>query len=247
VEDLNKIKDRIAKLLAMADDTSSPEEAAIAASRARKLMGKYQLEAWECSKEIEEAFATKRATRAYAAIPEYINWLATAVAEFDDCQSVMFYDHMTYKMDSKRNQNEGRRPKSVGRGLEFRGYESDVNMAVAMFDKLHEAMNRQCKSYLAPFGYSKYPVKEGTAFKASFCGVIGSRLRDMTTERDELTMTSSSTALVLIKKAAVDEKFGEVKYSNGKYQVDESDWSARHAGDAGYRAGQRQQIMEEIQ
>jgi len=250
MEDLNKIKDRIAKLLAMAEDTSSPEEAAIAASRARKLMDKYQLDAWECTKDIEEAFAKMRATRAYASLPEYINILATAVAKFNDCQSVMFYDYMDYKMKSKQNQNKGGAPKSVGKGMEFRGYESDVQMAVAMFDKLHDAMNKQCKAYLAPFGYTKYPQKEGTAFKASFCGVLSNRLNEMTKERDELTFTSNSklsTSLVVIKKAAVDEKFGEVKYRSAKYQLDESDYMAREAGDAGRRAGHRQQIIEEIQ
>ena len=39
-EEFQKIKERIAKLLAMARDASSPNEAAIAAQRARSLMDK---------------------------------------------------------------------------------------------------------------------------------------------------------------------------------------------------------------
>lgn len=249
MEDLNKIKERVAKLLAMAEDTSSPEEAAIAASRARKLMDKHQLEAWECQKDVQEPFCEARATRVYAAMPVYLDILSVAVAKFNDCQSIKQRDSMTYKMEAKRNQNGGAAPKSLGAYIEFRGYESDVQMAVAMLDKLVEAANNQCKTYLKPFGYDKYPVKVGTAFKQQFCHELTARLSAMTKERDELTFndaaTGTSTSLVVIKKASADEKYGAAEYQNVRLKGPK-DAEADDAARAGRIAGQRQTIIEEI-
>jgi hypothetical protein len=54
--DLEKIKDRIAKLLRMSQDASSPNEAAIAAGRARALMDKYQIEAFDANNQVKEVF-----------------------------------------------------------------------------------------------------------------------------------------------------------------------------------------------
>lgn len=247
-ENIERIKERIAKLLAMAADSSSPEEAAIAAGRARKLMDAHQLEAWECNQEIQEDFHSRRASRTYATFPEYLLVLATAVAKFNDCQAVRPRDFMSYKMESKRNQNEGRAPKSTGTYLEFRGYATDVQMAVDMFERLQAAMNAQCKAYLAPFGYSKYPVKIGTAWKAYFCHAITSRLESMTKERDELTYSSSSMALVVVaKKKAVDEKFGEVEYGTSSYTANLQDPEVTLAAADGHRAGKLHTIINELE
>jgi len=52
----DKILERIRKLLAMAGDTSSPNEATIAAGRARKLMDQYQVSEWDLKTDKDEDF-----------------------------------------------------------------------------------------------------------------------------------------------------------------------------------------------
>lgn len=247
-EDIQKIKDRIAKLLAMAADTSSPEEAAIAAGRARKLMDKYQLESWECEKDIKEKFDDKAATRNYASMPIFLSTLSVSVARFNDCQARAVTGFMDYKMDAKRNQNDGRAPKQFGSHIRFYGYESDVQMACDMFDKLIGAMNNQCKAYLLPFGYAKYPVKVGTAFKSYFCQALIDRINAMTKDRDELLIgsVSGSTSLVVVKAKTVADHFGEVHYRKAEYRSDLSDTSIGDAARAGKAAGERQTIIEEV-
>jgi hypothetical protein len=56
----DKILERIRKLLNMAADTSSPNEAAIAAGRARKLMDQYQVTDWDLKQNKEEDFGSAR-------------------------------------------------------------------------------------------------------------------------------------------------------------------------------------------
>ena len=58
---LDKIRARIQKLLAMAQDSSSPHEAAIAAERVQKLMAKFNLEMADV---IAEELQDERARRA---------------------------------------------------------------------------------------------------------------------------------------------------------------------------------------
>lgn len=116
--DLTKVKERIAKLLAMAKDASSPNEAAIAAQRARGLMDKYQLDEYDISEAAPDVFGEQDITRVFAAIPYHMDILAVAVALYNDCQSVFYEDRVTYKMDSKANQNAktgGGRTKAFGK------------------------------------------------------------------------------------------------------------------------------------
>lgn len=87
--DINKIKDRIKKLLAMAGDTSSPYETAIAASRVQKLMAEYNLEmadviAVELNDEdnIIEGSTGFR----YRRTPTYIGWIEYAIAKTFNCE-----------------------------------------------------------------------------------------------------------------------------------------------------------------
>lgn len=246
MEDLTKIKERIAKLLAMADDSSSPEEAAIAAGRARKLMDKHQLEAWECSKKMEEPMASRKATRAYGAVPEYIGQFAVIVGEFNDCQSVYETEIVTRHMDYKLRKSTVKGAKLLGKAIFFRGYETDVQMCCDMFDNLMGAAAKQCKTYLAPFGFTRYPVKEGTAFKTMFVHIVGQRLREITIKRDQIT--STGTSLIVAKMNAVDAYFGPLESAKRKsYEMNLDDPAVIAAAHAGMKAGESQKLMEEIE
>src|SRR5271165_781011 len=84
--DLEKIKDRVAKLLRMAADCASPNEAAIAAGRARALMDKYQIEAFDANNHVKDTFGVGVGSGYFKKLPTYMVALAVAVAKYNDCQ-----------------------------------------------------------------------------------------------------------------------------------------------------------------
>lgn len=237
-QDLEKIKDRIAKLLRMAADASSPNEAAIAAQRARALMDKHQLDLIDINQDQKEAFISSAAGRFYAAIPEYMDWFATAVAKYNDCQHVFEGGEVDYK----------KRPgdaKKWGKRSTFRGYESDVQLAIQMFQQLTEAVNRLCKVWMDEQGYASYSVRVGGHFKHGAFHIIAGRLSEMTKERDAL-VSSSGTALVIVKQQAVEEYFGSTEYKKLKARAiqEAADMEARRAG---YVAGRVVEIVKSVE
>lgn len=241
-QDLEKIKDRIAKLLRMAADASSPNEAAIAAGRARKLMDQYQLDSFDVGNRITEEFASEPGSRFFAAIPQYMSIFAVAVAKYNDCQARFESGHVTYK---KKDTD----PKQWGKRIVFMGYKSDVQLAIQMFEQLNEVVNRLCKEWMNSQGLTSYSVRIGGQFKLGAFGAIGSRLNEMTTKRDEITSDVGSTgALVVIKKAAVDEKFGAAKYGNSKTRaVDMSDHMEVEARRTGRAKGSVIEIVKSVE
>lgn len=76
----DKILDRIRKLLAMAGDTGSPNEATIAAGRARFLMDQHQVTEWDLKQNRPEDFG--KAEQLYMA--SYQGMLGIAMARLND-------------------------------------------------------------------------------------------------------------------------------------------------------------------
>jgi len=225
--DLIKIKDRIAKLLRMAADSSSPNEAAIAASRARKLMDKYQLDSLDINDSYDEDFESTPTGRFFSAIPQHLSVFSCSVAKYNDTQS--FYDYGT--VDFKKTDADR---KKAGKRVNFRGYASDVALSIQMYTTLLEAVDRLCKEYLADKGYAKYPVGVGGKFKMAAILEISDRLAAMTVERDRLTSSATGTSLVLMKSIAVTEKFGDPGYKVKPVAAPKS-----REDQAAYMAGQK--------
>lgn len=223
MEDLEKIKDRIAKLLRMAEDASSPNEAAIAAGRARRLMDKHQLDLFDVGNRIEEEFGMTPATRFYAAIPTHIDVLAVAVAQYNDCQARIQRGPVEHKLNRKRKLREDTY-RSHGKRVVFLGYKSDTELAVQMLDRLFAAINRLCKDYLTSKGHKKYPVNIGMQFKTGASSAIMATLKSLTAERDALMNSGDpGTSLMVIKKKNVDENFGETDYKDVSFKKQESE------------------------
>ena len=198
MEDLEKIKARIAKLLRMAQDESSPHEAANAAGRARKLMDKYQIDAMDLG-QAEEEFGTEIATPFLKDLPNYLTTLAVAVAKYNDCQAR--YENSFHSV----------RTWEIGKAIKFLGYKSDTALATEMFKRLSKAINRLCKEYLDQNGYVEYNAAIGGQFKTGASIAIITRLTAMTRERDALT-SSGGTSLVVTKTKSVNNHFGETQY-----------------------------------
>lgn len=251
-EELTKIKERIAKLLAMAADASSPNEAAIAAQRARALMDKYQLDEYDISEAAPVEFAQEAATRVFASVPYHVDVLAVAVAKYNDCHSVFEWAKMDYRMagKAKLNGRDGRGTKTEGKRILFRGFKNDVELAKQMLDRLLENIDRLCKAYMQANHPGKYNVRIGGDYKAAAARALIEKFKEMTVERAQLT-SATGTALVVVKEAKVNDHFGEVSYKSKSKSIakglDTDDYMASiKAKEQGYRDGQKIEITKRL-
>ncbi len=234
MSEIDKIKDRIAKLLRMAADASSPNEAAIAAQRARNLMDKHQISEMDIDQNYQEEFDSDYVGEFFYAKPIHEDILSVAVAKYNDCQSCI-------EWTSQRTPN-GKRMK----GFVFNGYKSDVALAKAMFESLIECVNTLCRAYTKTLcsGGSRSTTM---AFKYGACKVLTDRLEAMTKERTVITMApgAAGTSLVIVKTKAVEEEFGEAKYTTTK-AVALSDEEKRRAYVKGAEEGRKIEIIKTI-
>lgn len=232
--DLAKIKDRIAKLLAMAADASSPNEAAIAAGRARSLMDKYQVDAFDVQQKVAEEFAKMAAWEKFTdSVPSFIATMAVAIAQYNDC-------HARYEggwIDRKSGRVWGKR-------IQFLGYKSDAELAVQMFGRLEDAVRRLTKEWFKKTG-TPYSARVARQFELGAVSEISSRIKALTKERDTITHTGTGTSLMVIKKVAVEAEFGATKYGKGR-SVGPSDAAAAMALGAGRIAGRMIEITPTV-
>jgi len=205
---IDRIKLKIEKLFRLAEGSANEHEAANAMAKARKLMDEYQLtkvDILNVNGEDRE-FSKQPATRTFANIPQHMNILSVAVAEFNDCQAVREGAEKHFKAYKK----------TWGNRITFRGFKHDVDMAVEMYESLMVLVNKLCAEWLVEIGHEgRYPVGLGSKFKLGACETLCKRLNDLRVERQKLT-TSTGTSLVVVKGAAVAEYFGEANYSKAK-------------------------------
>lgn len=234
MDDLSKIKDRIAKLLAMAADASSPNEAAIAAGRARSLMDKYQIEAFDVQRAVAEEFASMAAWEKFTDnVPGFVSTLAVNVAKYNDV--IARYQGGYFQ----------KRTGSVwGKRIQFHGYKSDVELAVQMFERLEAAIRRLTKEWFKKTG-TPYSHRVARQFEQGAMSEISLRLQALVKERDAITHTSDGRSLMVIKMDAVNEKFGEAKYRNRR-NVGPSDAAAFAALQAGRIEGRKMEIIPTV-
>jgi hypothetical protein len=225
-DDIEKVKERIANLLAMSKDQSSPHEAAIAASRARKLMDKYQLSEADMADAKADVFGRVQAGHWYKSIPKHTSQLAVAVAKYNDCQA-----RVTGKY----------RRGSWQKRIEFLGYSNDAQLAVQMFDFLLEACRVERIAYMAVVGLNAGTV--GEKFNLGFCHQVVDRLDAMTKERELITSETGKSmgALVVIKQKAVEQEFGAANYKKTR-----STQLTTHDAAEAYCAGQIKGSIVEI-
>jgi hypothetical protein len=242
VENIEKVKERIAKLLRMAKDSGSPNEAAIAASRARSLMDKYQISEADVSGDINDTFGEERATRNYTAIPTYMNILSVAVALLNDCNVSIKWDDAAAPTG---NQPRGRR------FIIFRGYSNDSALALAMFKSLISCIDALCKSHLVSSGYAgRYPRDIGEAFKISCAQEVVARINAIAAERNALAEAAQAAApgtglAIIQKRESVEAQFGAQRTKQVKIRsaCDEATAKAREAGS---REGKLMEIQPKL-
>lgn len=222
--DLNKVKERIAKLLAMAENNGNEHEAAQAAARARKLMDQYQLDRMDVEQAASD-FGYEYAGESYAFMPRWKSWLATAVAKFNDCQARLV-----------RAPSGGHKPRYR---IRWEGYAEDVTLCLAMFEYFTAVIETATSKDQLYRGYTRYNARVGTIFKEYMTSTLTERLRALMAQREaEAPVTSTGTGLAVYKANQVAAQFGEAVYKQQKSKaVDDMTTEEKHAALRGIQDG----------
>jgi hypothetical protein len=179
----DKIISKIQKLLAMAEDTSSPNEAMIAANRARILMDKHQLSKADIENAIGDQFAETHADKKTKTAQSWLKALAATVAKLNDCRAVLQWDGVNF--------------------YKFQGFKSDAIVAKLTMDYLIESCERGCLNSGAK-GRS-----EKNFFRLGFVKSITSRIDEIVEKRNE-TFVDKQTgcSLIPVKSEMIVSHFG---------------------------------------
>ena len=190
----SKIIERIRSLLAMGQDTSSPNEAAIAIKRARKLMDEHQLNTIDINND-QSGFSLGSIELNDSSTVERI-WattIAIAVAKMNDC---------IVRLKIGSNQNTA---------YVFYGFTEDAEVCKSMTDYLIQSCIRLYERDKVVKSLSRLIQEDDymTGISRGLC----ERIRMIISERElEMSKTVKSQALVVIKKTQVSKEFGEAVY-----------------------------------
>jgi len=176
-----KIIQRVKNLLAMAEDAASPNEAAIAARRARALMDKHQIEKEDITSETSSAFGETCASKAPRAY-EWMKMLAASAANINDCQAII---------------------SRTGKGVsfEFRGFASDANIAAEMMNYFKAA----CEKALSETTIKGLGPKN--SFRYHFANSVLRRSVEIAKTRKN--GSDKGKQLIIMKKQLVEQHFND--------------------------------------
>lgn len=213
-ENLSSVMRRIAKLLAMAEDSrGDPNECAAAARMAERIMAKYQIEhVDEIRAELKagqaESFKTAYVggtlrTDEYAkAVAGWAGILCVPVAKLHECQA-------RYS-----------RTEDLGKCIAYRGYAPDADMCV----QTHIFIVNNMIAASRLFASVNNPTRrEAESFRRGYISGVMTSLKKMLWDKQaEAAKSSSSRDLAIVKTAAVDAHFGAVTYVTAKRTVTSS-------------------------
>ncbi len=205
---IEKVKERIQKLLAMASDSSSPQEAAIAARRVQKLMSAYNLEMVDVVADDirDEDNVIKAHTDSwYKRRPGYLDWIEIAVAKAFNCET----------------RTEWR----TRRGVDYSvcviyGYKTDVEVATWLCNYIYVQLDNLAKKVVVPPDYRDRGL--GRRYMADWRKGAAAEISDRIDEfyrgeqREHEPLTSSGQSLVALKTAAIERKFGRFSYGSSR-------------------------------
>ena len=221
--EFEKVKDRIRKLLNMANDTSSPNEAAIAAERARKLMAKHQLDNADIvMEELDDPdqLIYCETGKSYRKMPGWMQSLAVSVARASDCQVKLAFSSETTAKGRAKYQ------------LRFEGYKPDVELSEWLFNYLCKQIDQQAdaeKKLNQRFpadSYRESPQRYMSSFRDGMSSGIRKKLAEFYADNDE-SVSDTARSLVIAKDNAIAEKFGRALYKkSNRFNADRSGYGA---------------------
>lgn len=213
---VDKIRARIQKLLAMAQDSSSPHEAAIAAERVQKLMAKFNLEMADViAAELQDEDNLVQTDREfqYKRIPAHIQWIEVTIAKAFNCEVKRRYknrDGVHYDV------------------TEIYGYKTDVEVVKSLCSYICGQLDSMAKRVKVPeeyrhYGYSRrYMADWRKGAAREICDRIESFYGSgEVTDHHEINASTggSKSTLATLKNNAIHKKFGRFSYgtSSAKY------------------------------
>lgn len=210
--DKDRIIEKIKKLLALAQDKGATAgEAANAARQAEAMLRKYNVEMSDViAKELNNpdnlswGFVRSnmfKNNKAYIKkVQDWPQWVAVPCAELYDC-------HVSMRV-----------VKNEGHVMAFFGYKTDVEVCCWVYEYLLDCIRKA--SLALTEGDALYAGATLRAYRVDFrkgmSMEIGQRLRQAVEhKRAQDQQTSSCTALVVMKRQAVEQKFGTFNYGTG--------------------------------
>ena len=212
---IDKIKSRIRKLLAMANDTSSPNEAAIAADRAAKLMRQYQLDHVDViidDLDDPDQLIAAQAGKVYKRTPAWLQHLSVSIAKATETQVRFVWVRS-------------------GKQLCFEGYRPDVELAewlvVYLSDQIEQQAaaervvqrNSPCVSYMC----------SARRYMTSFREGLSSGIRDKLAKfyaDGRADVSDTARQLVAAKDVAIAARFGKATYGSRYGSIDRDGYTS---------------------
>jgi len=226
----DKILNKIRKMLAMSKGQANEHEAAVAAAMAEKWMRKYGLEHEDVLiQEIKQDGAVDETYGvSYAKVPSWMNSLSVYVGRLFETE-VRFTSEFVFI----ENRHQKRK------FFKFYGTAVDVQVSIWTFTFLIEEFERLAEKHLKEYRESHPDIKvHGRRIKESFKYGAMKAVADKVTEivdvrNKERMEASTSTALVVVKKQLIEEKYGKFSYETGGTNSDLWYDSYRSGMDAG--------------
>lgn len=191
-----RILERVKKLLAMAADTSSPEEAAIAARRASKLMEQHSITQAEVltRDEVDDRISSNASDEGYKRMPFWYEILGIPVAKLYDCEV-------------RRSAGEGGKWHA-----EFLGFDEDTVVAVWVLDYLRIQIETLANSYRRNNEISRSEMHE---FRLGCSRAICQMLKEeLEAKQARMRNQAPGKGLMVMKNELINEKFN-VSYRRG--------------------------------
>lgn len=215
---------KLEALLNMAKDSSSPNEAAIAAGQARKLMDKFNL----TEDSVKDTKSKKYGTMPVdiftgKKIPKTFWYLAWKVAKLNDC------------LPWTRIVN-GRKV------VTFNGEHADTISAKLIYTYLVEECKKQADLAFANDTSGTHGKTFKHSFYYGFFEAIAEKVASELNERRKAVDTSTGTALIVVKNQIVKDKFPELRYSGESTTAVNSNRGRA----AGYTAGQNTGLNRQV-
>lgn len=219
---------KVAKLLRLAEGTSNPNEAAVAAAAAQRLMDEHRISKAEVGSadNADESIAvagdplwSRKGT-----LPTWVGYLASVMARANDCR--------TYVARGRGFDLKGRR--FTRTHLNIVGRESDVQVARYMFAYCMREIER-----LAKKASRRGEISGRTGFNNFRVGAIDALYEKLRKQKAASRATASSTALVRLDNRSKDvERYmdANLKLRSGGRRSITLDRSARSAGVAAGRS-----------
>jgi hypothetical protein len=211
-ENLESVKRRVQKLLAIAEhERSDPNEAAAAAGMAEKIMRKYQLDyadvimaALKKGDDLSTAdivcTAKTNGTKTKTVSP-WVGMLAVAVANLNECGCKAGWTETSEAC------------------VRFFGYTADVQLSSWTLGYLVETTNRLCNEYKKTEDYAIGGRQVLNGYRQGVSIGIVQSLKALTKAKKAEIQTSTGTSLMVVKQDAIAAKYGEFKTRAAKSNV----------------------------